>query len=63
MAKVKLYELKTGEEFMLGENRYKVAVRYKEDEEQIKVINLTVGKLDLEFPRNLIVDLTKRRKK
>ena len=61
MARVKLCKLKAGDEFTLGENLYRVRVRYTDDEEQIAVINLDSGRR-WKFPRNLIVNLIERRK-
>ena len=62
MARIKLYKLKTGDEFILGENRYRVRIRYTENEKQIAVINLNSGRR-WKFPRNLIVNSIKGRKK
>ena len=53
---VKLHELKMGDKFRLGENRYRVGVRYSESEKRISVINLDSGRR-LKFPRNLIVNV------
>ena len=51
-----------GDKFRLGENRYRVGVRYSESEKRISVINLGNGAM-LKFPRNLMVNLIERRKK